>query len=234
MTPKMLLKFSDERIHAQSRGDRATVFQPDNRRPNGFSLVEILVVISIVTILASLAGATLFGLNKAGRMNQAIGGISTLLDQARTYAMAHNTYVWVGFAPNSATQTLTVGTVAGTTGEKTDLNSAATYSPVSKLQIYNNFSLKEITGISGMTANADDISTSQVGSFLQNGGGGEVSFTSILQFGPQGEATLNKTSGSSHWIQVGLQPVQGSNMTDPNVAVFQIGTLTGQVVVFRP
>ena len=198
----------------------------------GFTLVELLVVLAIVGILAVLAVPSVPSLSNSGSMNQAASGISLLLDQARAYAMAHNTYVWVGFSPNT-TQQLTVGVVAGTTGNVSDLSSVTNCIPIRKLQTYNHVNLANISGLTGMSTNVDDISASQVGTFQQTGGGSTVTFTNVLQFNPQGEATIDKAPGSSHWIQIGLQPVRGGNASDPNVAVIQVATLTGQVNIFR-
>jgi prepilin-type N-terminal cleavage/methylation domain-containing protein len=203
-------------------------------RKSGFTLVELLVVIAIVAILTVIAAPALSSLSDAGDTNNAVSGIALVLNQARAYAMAQNTYVWVGFAPNATAQQLTVGVVAGTTGDVGDLTSSTTCIPLAKLQTYNHLSLKNLSGITGMSTSGDDIATSQVGSFQQSGGGTTVTFTSVLQFSPQGEASIDKTPGASHWIQIGLQPLRGGNSTGANAAVVQVGALTGQVQVYRP
>jgi prepilin-type N-terminal cleavage/methylation domain-containing protein len=197
-----------------------------------FTLVEMLTVTFVIAILATIAIPSISGLSNEGNMNQAIGGISSLLEEARAYAMGHNTYVWVGFTPNATTQQLTVGVVGGNTGEITDLASSA-YSPITPLHVYNYFSLASITGLTGMAANGDSITASQIGAFSQTGRGTMVTFTDVIQYSPQGVASVLANS-SSHWIQIGLQPIRGSKTNDPNVAVFQVGALTGQVEVFRP
>ncbi|MCE0499781.1 MAG: prepilin-type N-terminal cleavage/methylation domain-containing protein [Methylacidiphilales bacterium] len=222
------------------------------RRSSAFTLIELLVVIAIIGILASLAGPALSALSNNGNLNQEVNGISMLLNQARAYAMAHNTYVWVGFSQNTTTQELMVGVVAGTTGQSTDLSNA-NYTPINKLQTYNHLELTSkfgssvdtsSTGLTAMASSADDISKSTTLTFQQAGGGTNVTFgggtnatgsTYVLQFNPQGEASLGLSSpDGTHWVQMILQPVRGSNASDPNVAALQVGTLTGQVNVFRP
>ena len=206
-----------------------------------FSLIELLVVLAIAGIMAALTIPALSGLQSAGSVNRAVSGISLLLNQSRSYAMAHGTYVWVGFAPDTTTERLTIGVVAGTTGQADDLSSPSTYTPINKLQYFEHFNLPNVNSLStvaGVAANGDDIraaaySPSPLGSFTQAGGRGPVKFTTLLQYNPQGEATL-KSNGASHWIQIGLQPVRGTSWTGSNVAVLQVATLTGRVQICRP
>ena len=62
----------------------------------GFTLVELLAVIAIIAIMALVLVPSISGLQSAGGFTKAIGDISMTLTQARLYAMAHNTYVFVG------------------------------------------------------------------------------------------------------------------------------------------
>ncbi len=80
--------------------------------------------------------------------------------------------------------------------------------------------------------NGDDVSQSQLSNFTQVCGGKTITFSNVVQFGPRGDATLGNSS-TAHRIQIGLQPLRGSNANDPNVAAIQIGKLTGQVKVYR-
>lgn len=62
-----------------------------SRKPE-FSLIELLVVLAIVMMMFSLAAFNQTG--QASRLTKTCGDIADLLEQARTYAMAQNTYVW--------------------------------------------------------------------------------------------------------------------------------------------
>lgn len=64
---------------------------------NGFTLIEILAVITIVAILAGVVLSSIAGLDSAGNINTATYQLKSLLEGARSYATANNTYVWVGF-----------------------------------------------------------------------------------------------------------------------------------------
>jgi prepilin-type N-terminal cleavage/methylation domain-containing protein len=77
----------------------------------GFTLIELMVVIAIIAILMALITPAFTSLKSAGDVTSAAYTIKGVLDQARTYAQANNTYTWVGFleenvsnpSPNSAT-----------------------------------------------------------------------------------------------------------------------------------
>src|SRR2546423_6493352 len=57
----------------------------------------MLVVIAIILILMVLLAPAFTSLKPAGDVTSAAYTIKGVLEQARTYAMANNTYTWVGF-----------------------------------------------------------------------------------------------------------------------------------------
>lgn len=62
-----------------------------------FTLIELLVVMVIIILMMALAGPAVNALKGAGDITKAGYDIAGALEGARTYAMANNTYVWVGF-----------------------------------------------------------------------------------------------------------------------------------------
>ena len=68
-----------------------------------FSLIELMVVIAIVVILTLLLVPAFTSVKKAGDVTSAAYTIKGVLDQARTYAMSNQTYTWVGFYEEAAT-----------------------------------------------------------------------------------------------------------------------------------
>jgi len=70
----------------------------------GFTLIELLVVIGIMVVVAALIGPAFTSIKGGGDATSAAYTIKGVLDQARTYAMANNTYTWVGFYEENTTE----------------------------------------------------------------------------------------------------------------------------------
>src|SRR5438105_12694852 len=67
------------------------------RLASGFTLIELLVVIGIMILLTALFTPAFTNLKIGSDVTSAAYTIKGVLDQARTYAIANNTYTWVGF-----------------------------------------------------------------------------------------------------------------------------------------
>jgi prepilin-type N-terminal cleavage/methylation domain-containing protein len=90
-------------------------------RQRGFSLLELLAVITIMAILASLAVLSFRGMNSSGNFNKAVDEISGILEQGRSYAMGQNTYVWIVLYENApANSPTSVFVAAFASGDGTD------------------------------------------------------------------------------------------------------------------
>ena len=74
------------------------------RARRAFTLIELLVVMGIIAILMVLVAPAFTNLKSAGVVTGAAYTVKGVLDQARTYAMANNTYTWVGFYEEDVTQ----------------------------------------------------------------------------------------------------------------------------------
>lgn len=76
--------------------------EPKSRR-RAFTIMELLVVIAIIVVLTALLVPAFTAMKSAGDVTGAAYTIKGVLEQARTYAMANNTYTWVGFYEENTT-----------------------------------------------------------------------------------------------------------------------------------
>src|SRR5438874_1148547 len=74
---------------------------------SGFTLIELMVVIGIMILVAALLTPAFTNLKSAGDVTSAAYTIKGVLEQARTYAMANNTYTWVGLYEEDGSQSST-------------------------------------------------------------------------------------------------------------------------------
>src|SRR6266446_5637405 len=80
----------------------------------GFTLVELIVVMALISTLMVLVAPAFTGIKSAGDVTSAAYTIKDALEQARTYAMAYKTYVWIGFYEEPAGQPSTNPATPGT------------------------------------------------------------------------------------------------------------------------
>ena len=66
-------------------------------REGGFTLIELLVVVGIIALLLVLIAPAFTYIRGGTDVTSAAYTIQGVLDTARTYAKANNTYTWVGF-----------------------------------------------------------------------------------------------------------------------------------------
>jgi type II secretory pathway pseudopilin PulG len=71
-----------------------------------FTLIELLLVIGIILLASTLLVPAFTNLKASGDTTNSAYAIVGVLEQGRNYAMANNTYVWVGFYEESAASTV--------------------------------------------------------------------------------------------------------------------------------
>jgi prepilin-type N-terminal cleavage/methylation domain-containing protein len=115
---------------------------------NAFTLLELLIVMGIIAILMVLIAPAFTTIKGGSDVTSAAYTIKGVLDTARTYAKANNTYTWVGFleenvanpvSPNSDTPAvgrLVMSIVASKDGTTVyDPNNLATLDPTKLIQV---------------------------------------------------------------------------------------------------
>jgi prepilin-type N-terminal cleavage/methylation domain-containing protein len=68
-----------------------------SRRAGGFTLLELLVVVGVISALLVLLTPALSSLKNSGDVLTAAYAVKGVLEQARNHATINNTYAWVGF-----------------------------------------------------------------------------------------------------------------------------------------
>src|SRR5438552_19187105 len=89
---------------------------PSSARLRAFTLLELMVVIAIMVLAIAFIKPAFTSLKSAGDVTSAAYTIKGVLDQARTYAMANNTYTWVGFFEEDVSQPSTTPQATAGTG----------------------------------------------------------------------------------------------------------------------
>jgi prepilin-type N-terminal cleavage/methylation domain-containing protein len=83
---------------------------PRRNAAKAFTLIELLVVMSIIVVLMALLAPSFVNISSANNVSKSVYDIAGILDQARTYAMGNNTFVFVGIAEVDSAYTPTTGT----------------------------------------------------------------------------------------------------------------------------
>jgi prepilin-type N-terminal cleavage/methylation domain-containing protein len=83
-------------------------------RPSAFTLLELLIVIGIIALLLVLLAPAFTSIKSGTDVTSAAYSVKGVLDTARTYAKANNTYTWVGFYEEDVSQPSTNPATAGT------------------------------------------------------------------------------------------------------------------------
>jgi hypothetical protein len=181
----------------------------------------------------------------AGDMNRAASQIGSVLDLARTYAAANNTYTWVGFYEenaNAAAATdvkppypgkgrVVLAIVASKDGSQLDSSSnapvtltATEVTPVQKITKLENVHVTYLGAPGGSSSDAIDgrpTASALVNSESADAANfpftaGGYTFYKTIRFSPRGEAVLNGASSISSLIEIGLEPTRGNVVDTKN------------------
>lgn len=221
----------------------ANPFGPSISR-KGFSLVELLCVITIVSILASVTGPAIIGMISGDQLTNNAYQLSGIAQQARTTAMSQHTYVWLSFYSytNSGAPAVMAATVQINSGlAEQPSASGGNFRFVSKPVILRNTSVAAATAytsLTGVVLPNTDVSlppSSTPYSFQMSvPGNSSATFTDCIVFGPDGQVYLPDNTGaiSAPTAIVGMG-INASPSHTLRTAAIQIRGLSGQVSVFR-
>lgn len=220
-------------------------------RCKAFSLVELLVVVGIVGVLTVAAVPAFSNLRGAGAVTRGAYDLASMLEQARTYAVANNTYVFVGLLErdgNDATRSgigeLWIAAVASKDGTKNFGANSANLMPLSKIIKYSELHLADELPSTGDLARPVVEDAFRLGnsaatapnSFSMTQAGTAMQFTKIIQFDPRGTAKIpSSVSAIPSKMEIGLAEARGNTaLSSQNCAALVVDGVTGSVRVYRP
>lgn len=208
---------------------------------SGFTLVELLAVIAIIVLLLALTLPLVQSQDQARKLVSAGYEIAALLERARSYAMAHGTYVWVGCAEDSDGR-LVIGVVASRDGKEfptsLEVEEDESDSGVVQIDRLRRWENIKLVALAPADNRPDAVSLAENETALypfSAGGPSEVNFSRhVVRFSPAGEARC-RTGAIQKVIEVGLQSAIGGTIHRPDdyVAV-QIAGLSGHITLYQP
>jgi prepilin-type N-terminal cleavage/methylation domain-containing protein len=213
----------------------------------GFSLVELLVVMAVLVVMLSLAGPAMNALKGANDVNQAAADLSSTLEQARAYAMANNTFTYVGFYQDETDGVKTKLAVFASKDGTRD-SSAANLQQVSRVKALENAKFAKLDTYPDDYQNdkrptdpsvVEKIADTNKGITLSTTGSNSINFDYVLRFAPSGLAQADnlqptQPDNPKGYYEIALRQTRGKAEMPGNSAVVQVSGLTGAVQTYRP
>jgi hypothetical protein len=201
----------------------------------------MLVVLSIIAILTSLMAAAVISANDSSNLTGSAYTIAAALQRGRAYAMAHNTYVWVGFYEENADASSTspqpppyagvgrivIGMVASVDGTDVIDGMAAgplpagSIVPIEKLVTLDNVDLNDsnlpLVSSSPLQLAEQTKASTTIASNTSDATSypltiGSYTFYKTVRFSPSGESVVNDASTLVPISEIGLRPTHGDHM----------------------
>jgi Tfp pilus assembly protein FimT len=210
----------------------------DNRAASGaFTIVELLVVTGIIALLLVLVVPAFTNIKSAGDVTSGAYTIKGVLEQARSYAMANNTYTWVGFAGSIGTPV--TGQVSIAVIASTDGTSSGTGAQLGKLIQLQNTHIGD-TGVPSNNGTEFESRPNVPPAYrISSAGSGppftlqQTTFTRWVRFSPRGEALVSGATQIARYVEVGVLPTNGSTLATPNIVAIEIGGSGGSLKIYR-
>ena len=217
-----------------------------------FSLLELLITVTIISILMLMLLPAFTTLRRAGDITGQTYTIKGMLEQARTYAKANNTYSWIGFAGSvgtTVTGQVSIAIVASNDGTQLGTDSttnsplpASSLTQIGKMVTLTNAHIGD-TGVPKNDGTPFESRPNVAAAYRVASSGDtahpftvqQTTFKRWIQFSPRGEAVVKGgTTEIAHDAEVGLLPTNGSTLSSsPNIAAVQITGLGGNVRIYR-
>jgi prepilin-type N-terminal cleavage/methylation domain-containing protein len=228
----------------------------------GFTLLELLIVVGIIAVLLVLLAPAFTTIKSAGDVTSAAYTIKGVLDTARTYAKANNTYTWVGFFEEDVSQSstnpatagvgrLVMSIVASKDGTTTNLAQVGKLTKVENVHLTRSADSTSLPVDSNpqppgttldtrptVTATYCLGNTTSSTPFYYPLGATQYTFGWVVQFGSDGNARLSNSTDSPQpavVAEIGLRQTHGTavDMNSPNMVAIQFTGEGGNVTIYR-
>lgn len=204
---------------------------PSSARPGGFTLVEMLVVIAIISILTGFVVQSM-ATRDSREFSGSLSRIATALGSARQAARSMNTYVYVGIRQPEAPENVMYLTMYSSTQGTDVLDQIIGGADISKMpEVLTQLSRPEkLASIRVAAAVSSAVKRPAGGSpikdtpgFLSRG----KTFTHMFYFTPEGEA--RQTPAVQPILELGFEEFRNKD----NQAVVQVSGITGSTMIYQ-
>jgi Tfp pilus assembly protein FimT len=203
-------------------------WSPTRRKPlprrSAFSLIELVAVIGIITLGMSLTLQAVSSVVRGRQQERAVYEVSGWMEQAKTFAQAQNTWVWLGFQETvvNGEGGVLVAAVAAKSGRGADLT-GENFHVILKPSF-----LRGVQFVPTTEAGVQDVSASTAGSFEILFQGQRTTFDRIVAYSSNGEASV-QAGGVSRVAELRLVDIVNAG----NVSVLRLNGLNGKTRVLR-
>ena len=215
-----------------------TAAERGTKSVRGFTLLELLIVVGIIGLLLVLMAPAFTTIKGGTDVTSAAYTIKGVLDTARTYAKANNTYTWVGFSGSIGSNVTgnvalvvvaskdgtDLGTSVNQVGNRVDITARLT--PVGKVMRLDNAHIGDTGMPQPLPSPAPEFETrASVDDSYRIGASGaqhdsdyyfieqETQFDRWIRFSPRGEPVVKGGSTQiTQYAEVGLLPTHGTTL----------------------
>lgn len=231
------------------------------RTARGFSLVEIMVVTSIIVLLLGFSTSAFRNVTQGDARERAVVGISSAFEAARQHAVTKSTYTWVAmhsgenrYAKQNVVTVATFASVDGTRGPS--VGNPENVRLLAKVETFEGVDLLENlpSGTSTYLPPVASIESPKKSNFPLRSNDipreyADLEFDWIVMFTPRGEAVIDRGPASgqpgadadsvdlSDTVQLVVISRKGKSSSEQeskSAMTLRLNSLTGQLTVFRP
>jgi prepilin-type N-terminal cleavage/methylation domain-containing protein len=201
----------------------------------GFTLVELLTVISIAVIMSYLVIPGLVSVSPAASLKSNTIAVGDLLEQAYSSALSKNTYVWVGVSQVTVNGVSGVAMASVYSAHENPADfSTNTVLPLTRPVFLPHMTLatvaSQITNSNKASVSVEEITSATMGALSTQISGSTQTLSNVMEITPSGQVFVSPTNKYA-WMEIGLAP---TNSNGKDVSMLQMNAFTGRVSIYQP